>query len=85
MDGATREDTGSQTREAAGPAGGRPWWLRGVVFAALGALAAGLYAHFIGCRTGTCLLTSNVWTASVYGAVVGGVAGWPPRPREERG
>jgi hypothetical protein len=46
---------------------------------ALGAAAGGAYAHFIGCRAGTCPITSSVWTASIYGAVVGALAGWPER------
>jgi hypothetical protein len=47
--------------------------------AALGAGVAGAYAHFIGCKTGTCPITSSVWTASLYGAVVGLLASWPGR------
>ena len=54
-----------------------PW--RGVLAAAVGAAAGGAYAHFVGCRTGTCLITSSVWTASLYGAAVGVLAGWPER------
>jgi hypothetical protein len=45
----------------------------------LGAAVAGAYAHFIGCRTGSCPLTSNVWTASTYGALVDLLVGWPGR------
>jgi hypothetical protein len=45
--------------------------------ALLGAGASAAYAHFIGCRTGTCPLTSNVWVASLYGGVVGAIVGWP--------
>lgn len=41
--------------------------------------AGAAYAHFVGCRTGTCPLTSNVWTASMYGGAVGAVLGWPSR------
>jgi hypothetical protein len=60
--------------------------LRTALAAALGALIVGAYAYFIGCRTGTCPLTSNVWTAALYGALVGAVVGWPSRPRPpERG
>jgi hypothetical protein len=55
--------------------------LRTVLAAALGALLAGAYAHFVGCRTGTCLVTSSVWTAALYGGGVGAIAGWPGRPR----
>ena len=47
----------------------------------LGASLAAGYAHFVGCRTGTCPLTSNVWIAAAYGAVVGAVVGWPARRR----
>jgi hypothetical protein len=54
---------------------------RGLATAALGAILGAAYAHFIGCRTGTCPLTSNVWTAGLYGALVGGLAGWPGRNR----
>lgn len=54
---------------------------RTAAVAVLGAAAGGAYAHFIGCKTGTCPLTSSVWTASLYGALVGGVIGWPARGR----
>jgi len=56
-----------------------PW--RAALVAAVGAGAGGAYAHFIGCRTGTCLITSSVWTASLYGAAIGALAGWPSRDR----
>jgi hypothetical protein len=53
--------------------------VRAVLAALVGAGAAAAYAYFVGCRTGTCLITSNVWTASLYGASIGAVAGWPTR------
>lgn len=53
--------------------------LRTAVSAGLGAAAGAAYAHFVGCKTGTCPITSSVWTASLYGAAVGALAGWPPR------
>lgn len=60
--------------------------LRTLVVGLLGACAAAAYAYFVGCRSGTCPLTSNVWTASLYGAFVGAIVGWPLRaPRGERG
>ncbi len=55
--------------------------LRTVAGAVIGAAAGAAYAHFIGCRTGTCPITSSVWTAGLYGAVVGALAGWPGRDR----
>ncbi len=56
-------------------------WLT-ILGAAAGALGGGLYAHFVGCRTGTCLLTSNVWTAALFFGVTGAVALSPSRPKD---
>ena len=53
--------------------------LRPLLLGAAGAAAGAAYAHFIGCRTGTCPLTSNVWVAALYGGGVGAVIGWPAR------
>ncbi len=53
---------------------------------ALGALVGGgggaLYAHFIGCHTGTCLITSSVWTAAVFFGVTGAIVGMPGAKRD---
>ncbi len=58
---------------------------RALAFGALGAAAGAAYAHFIGCRTGTCPITSNVWVSAVYGATVGGLVGWPARSASANG
>jgi hypothetical protein len=50
----------------------------------VGALGGGLYAHFIGCRTGTCALTSNVWTAALFFGITGAIALTPRAPPRER-
>ncbi len=60
----------------------RPWhrrYLFTAISAALGAVLAGAYAYFIGCKTGTCPITSDVPTASIYGSIVGLLVGWPGR------
>jgi hypothetical protein len=54
-------------------------WLFAAASAVLGAALAGAYAYFIGCKTGTCPLTSSVPTASMYGSIVGLLVGWPGR------
>ena len=60
----------------------RHW--RTLLGGAAGALAGGLYAHFVGCRTGTCALTSNVWTAALFFGVTGAIALTPgARPPEQ--
>jgi Family of unknown function (DUF6132) len=55
--------------------------VRTAVAGALGAAAGAAYAYFVGCRTGTCPITSSVWMAGTYGLVVGAIAGWPARSR----
>ncbi|HVM61117.1 MAG TPA: DUF6132 family protein [Verrucomicrobiae bacterium] len=39
-----------------------------------GALGYANY-RFIGCRSGTCPLSSNPWVSTIYGMAVGGVLG----------
>jgi len=50
---------------------------RPLALGAFGALSGGSYAHFSGCRTGSCVLLSSVRSASVAGALIGLVIGWP--------
>lgn len=53
--------------------------------AAVGAIGGGLYAHFIGCKTGTCLITGDVRTASAFFGITGAIVGLPsPRKRERK-
>lgn len=42
---------------------------------AVGALAGFLYYRFIGCRAGTCPLTSTAYGAVLYGMVLGSLLG----------
>ena len=39
----------------------------------LGSVAGYLYWKFIGCNSGTCLITSKPLNSSIYGAVMGGL------------
>ncbi|MCC6808556.1 MAG: YtxH domain-containing protein [Deltaproteobacteria bacterium] len=43
-----------------------------------GALGFGYY-KLVGCRSRACLLTSNPWVATIYGAVMGFMLGNGPR------
>lgn len=60
----------------------RSHW-RTALGALLGAGGGAAYAHFIGCRTGTCPLTANVWTAGLFFGLAGGLVGWPARRAEQ--
>lgn len=62
----------------------RSHW-RTALGAALGAAGGAAYAHFIGCRSGTCALTSNVWSAGLFFGLAGGLVGWPARRPEQAG
>jgi hypothetical protein len=52
--------------------------------AALGAAGGAAYAKFVGCTTGTCPLTSNVWTAALFFGITGALvlAPGPRRPAD---
>lgn len=66
----------------------RTHW-RTAVGAVVGAAGGAAYAHFIGCHSGTCALTSNVWTAGLFfgvtGAIIGGPGNGRGRPDDGRG
>jgi hypothetical protein len=57
----------------------RHW--RTIAGAVAGAVGGAAYAHFVGCRTGTCLLTSNVWTAAAFFGFTGAVVAAPGAER----
>lgn len=40
-------------------------------FVVIGALLGYLYQRFIGCRTGTCPITSSPYLSALYGALIG--------------
>lgn len=61
----------------------RPHW-RTALGALAGAGGGAAYAYFVGCHTGTCLITSNVWTAAAFFGFTGAVVGMPGPRREER-
>ena len=55
---------------------------RTAIAAALGAGAGAAYAHFVGCRTGTCLITSSLWTAGLFFGVTGALVAMPGPRRD---
>lgn len=44
-----------------------------IIGAPLGALAGYLYWKFIGCESGTCMITSKPLNSTLYGALMGGL------------
>ena len=53
-------------------------WLRiGVII--LGGILGFAYYYFIGCRTGTCPITSSPWISTFYGGLIGLIIAWPSK------
>lgn len=52
--------------------------LKLVLAVLLGAAGGFAWYRIVGCSTGSCPITSNPWTSTAYGAVVGGLlaGGW---------
>jgi hypothetical protein len=65
------------------PASARAALLRTAAGALAGAAGGAAYAYFVGCHTGTCPLTGNVWGAALFFGFTGAVvlAPGPARPR----
>lgn len=57
--------------------------LRTALGAAAGAAGGAAYAYFIGCHTGTCPLTGNVWTAALFFGFTAAVVSAPGPRRDD--
>lgn len=47
--------------------------MRIVLFAVVGAGLGYAWYRVVGCSSGTCPITSNPWTSTAYGAIMGGL------------
>lgn len=52
-------------------------WVRAAAAVVAGATVGFLYYRFVGCRTGTCMISSNPYVSTLYGAFVGFLLGKP--------
>jgi len=49
-----------------------------------GALLGYAYYYFIGCNTGSCPITSNPYTTTVYGALIGAIWSFPTKKKSKK-
>lgn len=49
--------------------------MRYILGALIGAIAGFAYYKFVGCSTGTCPITSNPWSSTLYGMLMGTMIG----------
>jgi hypothetical protein len=42
-----------------------------------GSILGYAYFYFVGCRTGTCPISSNPFVSTIYGAVLGAIVSFP--------
>ncbi|UCE04324.1 MAG: hypothetical protein JSW07_11875 [bacterium] len=56
-------------------------WKTAIVI--VGALSGYAYYYYVGCRTGTCPISSNPWISAGYGAFFGLVLVWGNRKKNK--
>jgi hypothetical protein len=54
-----------------------------ILFSLLGALGGFAYYYFVGCRSGTCPISSNPWISTAYGAGMGLILTMAERKKEQ--
>ncbi|MCL3780818.1 hypothetical protein EMN47_10530 [Prolixibacteraceae bacterium JC049] len=56
-----------------------------IIFALAGMIAGYTYWHFVGCASGTCLITSKWLNSTAYGGIVGVLIGnsFIPKTKED--
>jgi len=58
-------------------------WRKRILFSLIGALGGFAYYYFVGCRTGTCPISSNPWISTAYGAGMGLLLTMGERKKEQ--
>ncbi len=54
-------------------------YFRLILFSLFGFIGGYLYYYFIGCYNGSCPITSKWYTSSLYGMLIGAIAGFPTK------
>ncbi len=59
-------------------------WFKLGISVILGSIAGYAYYYFIGCKSGTCAITSNPLISTGYGALIGGIWSFPNRSKKSK-
>lgn len=57
--------------------------LKRILSVVVGGLLGYSYYFFIGCRTGSCPITSNPWISTIYGAFAGLIISIPSKKKND--
>lgn len=52
-----------------------------ILFSVIGFIGGYAYYYFIGCYNGSCPITSKWYTSSLYGMLIGAIAGFPTKEK----
>ena len=58
-------------------------WSKIAIYGFIGLVAGFAYYYFIGCKSGTCAITSNPYISSGYGLGAGILLGWDVKKKNE--
>lgn len=56
-------------------------WMKLALGVVLGGSAGFAYYYFVGCKTGTCPITSSPVISTLYGSAMGLLLGWPSKKK----
>ncbi len=73
--------------EQSGKKSGFRRYLPAMLLSIVGAVGGYLYYRFVGCASGTCIITSNPVISTIYGAVFGLLIGFiitPSKKKEDK-
>jgi hypothetical protein len=60
----------------------KSFFIKRILPVAVGSILGYAYYFFVGCRTGSCPISSNPFVSTIYGAVLGGIVSFPTKKKK---